>query len=504
MNVFILLSLFISILSQQSKTIGYQLHSINDLREWNQFLKKGMVWLKVDLYYMNYEFCNKWNQDLTDKRGCFLLTHDRPFLRNKNYNSSIELFHLVSKIPKNLYIALCFKPESFNPCENSIDARNWQSLVDDIFTVTRRIVQTEFFLDGGGKADKPSLSCLIHKWRPMKSMWIKNPEQALFSNDFDLGYDRFQIVNQKEGPESNPGERIRFLQNHNFGKFKNSTYPYVLWEPSDQHLILNISGEYMRYYPRFIHEPGFLFSINLDPIQFEIYSGIRSGVALNHALSINSRDPFVIVLDHISPVGLLFYLKGKNIYSIFKFENAVPRIEEIDLNPIVLGSSLKIKDVSKYIIGDQAFIVISDGIKNVEVYHFNDNRLILKSRTEILGRNYILKPINMNGDILFILFESTSTCQLECRFQNKKICLVKDQEVENFAFDNINDKGIVFYSSKKNIYSCYFNILEMNIKCSKKRNDVGNLPKVSMIESEKEIYLLETHTDGYCYNSISV
>lgn len=126
-------------------------------------------------------------------------------------------------------------------------------------------LKIEFFLDGNGKPDRP---CLTHLWRPWKSVWIVTPSDALFSDDYEKGYDRFQVLNQPEGAP--PGETLKRLQVVKYGKFLKSKYPWLLYEPSDQKVILQIADVYMSHYPNLIHEPGFLFSINIDPVQFEV------------------------------------------------------------------------------------------------------------------------------------------------------------------------------------------------------------------------------------------
>ena len=38
-------------------SIGFQVHSFNDLRQWPQLLDKGVRFFKVDLYYKSAFFC---------------------------------------------------------------------------------------------------------------------------------------------------------------------------------------------------------------------------------------------------------------------------------------------------------------------------------------------------------------------------------------------------------------------------------------------------------------
>ena len=64
-----------------------------------------------------------------------------------------------------------------------------------------------------------------------------------------------------------------------YGKFLPSPYPFLLWEPSDQPTLLNYTQHYMQG-PR--HPQGFRFAINIDPVQFAVYTANATGDAWNH------------------------------------------------------------------------------------------------------------------------------------------------------------------------------------------------------------------------------
>jgi hypothetical protein len=66
---------------------------------------------------------------------------------------------------------------------------------------------------------------------------------------------------------------------YNFGKFYDSPYPWLWWEPSDQIMISLCIDDYYKYNKP--HVPGFLFAINIDPSMFLVYSGGKTGKAWN-------------------------------------------------------------------------------------------------------------------------------------------------------------------------------------------------------------------------------
>lgn len=58
-------------------TIGYQLHSYDDLRELPVILLKGLTSWKIDPQYAPASFCaSQPRANHSDARGCFMLNHD--------------------------------------------------------------------------------------------------------------------------------------------------------------------------------------------------------------------------------------------------------------------------------------------------------------------------------------------------------------------------------------------------------------------------------------------
>lgn len=93
------------------------------------------------------------------------------------------------------------------------------------------------------------------RWRPWVSTYVseRDPLPALTSNNEDLAYDRFQVLDEKI-PNNGIDDPLFYLDQVNqfdFGKFVNSDYPWLVWEPSDQDIIMIVADAYIRQYVPF-------------------------------------------------------------------------------------------------------------------------------------------------------------------------------------------------------------------------------------------------------------
>lgn len=113
---------------------------------------------------------------------------------------------------------------------------------------------------------------------------ISLPPQALISDDSSKGYDRFQVFNVNVDTKltRTTFEVLAYASIHpyldnadyslaNFGKFHSTRYPYQVWEPEDESVIVSVSQKYAHSVEIVgPHEPGFRFAINIDPVMFEV------------------------------------------------------------------------------------------------------------------------------------------------------------------------------------------------------------------------------------------
>jgi hypothetical protein len=140
------------------------------LRQWNQILKKGGSWIKVDFFFTQKN-CSLWTSK--DSKNCFILNHDPPTIKNLHYNTSDHLLNFLenSKNLNSIFIALCFKIEYNFICDEEDETFiTWRSLVDEFFEKANKVIskvpyRLEFILDGEAKPQH----CLINKWKPWKS-----------------------------------------------------------------------------------------------------------------------------------------------------------------------------------------------------------------------------------------------------------------------------------------------------------------------------------------------
>lgn len=182
-----LLTLNLLVSASAHYPVGYQIHSNNDLEEWEQLLIKGATRFKVDLHY-HEEGGNCAQKGFNSE--CFLLSHDTPNKEYVSYNSSEELVNFLTndcqtlrKSDEELVISLCFKSAP-DKCDDSSEAfATWLALVDDLYSTltTNPPEGVQFILDGDAKPE----NCLEGRWEEWDSVWIQgsSPDEALYSNE---------------------------------------------------------------------------------------------------------------------------------------------------------------------------------------------------------------------------------------------------------------------------------------------------------------------------------
>ena len=102
MGYTIVVVLLIALLSSSlSYNIDYQIHSNNDLREFEALLTKGARAFKFDPHYVDHPLCQSSSLSLSLSSSsssllssCLLLNHDRPSLLSSNYNNTDDLLTL--------------------------------------------------------------------------------------------------------------------------------------------------------------------------------------------------------------------------------------------------------------------------------------------------------------------------------------------------------------------------------------------------------------------------
>jgi hypothetical protein len=281
---------FLSLSDSQSigETIGFQIHSYDDVAEWPSVFAKGAAHLKIDPQFRTHAFCRNQTRDRTqDKRGCFVLNHDDAGGRN-DYNTGddvVAFFNDSSNAPilassVLVQFALCFKYVESKPlCDNA----DWLGLADTWLTALLNVIKTrglnlELVLDGSASPDAHR-KCLWNRWRPLNVTWTLpgDPPGAFFDNNVTEAHDRYQILNVPayEGPVTTQAWRLAALAG--FGKFAQQTqYDFQVWEPSNASNIASVLSIYTS--TKILHR-NMRMAINIDPVQFQLAAAPVSGTA---------------------------------------------------------------------------------------------------------------------------------------------------------------------------------------------------------------------------------
>jgi len=299
-----------SVASDSSLLVNHQCHSYNDLREWPQMFSKGTQWVKIDPYYQPASFCSTQLQvpQPADSRGCFVLNHNDPTNGRLTFNTTDDVLSFLGDpqnewiytvaSPLKLTVALCFKLFEFSPCDGSSAAQDWLSLVDSFYEAAQPLLERyplEFVMDGSG-TPSPEHQCFFGRWPRWNSTWIvdQDPWGAFLSNDPTQAYDQFQVMNTPEAVDS--GHYLRVERHYAYGKFLKGSYPFLYWEPSAQLPIHEVLRSYLEG-P--IHEAGFRFAINIDPVQLRVYAAQNlTTPAWNARVARRGRQPLLTPLDY--------------------------------------------------------------------------------------------------------------------------------------------------------------------------------------------------------------
>ncbi|KAL0485485.1 lsk1 [Acrasis kona] len=515
--------------------VDFQGHSVNDLREWPQLLAKGMVWSKVDMNYIPNSLCKQLPSTYPanireDPRGCFLLTHDLPYVKNPSYNTTQNLLDMISspnlakhfrRKDHKFHLALCFKHGG--NCKDE----GWMSLVDEFYNHAQSLstkikdLEVEYILDGSGT---PNKDCLYNKWRPWLSTYIpgQDPVDAYESNNNATAYDRYQILNpsvDKDDPQKN----IQQLIKSNYGKFINSNHPFLTWEPSNQSDILKVIQSYNNG-PQ--NKNGLYFAINIDPHQFDIYS--RSNRSWNVPSTIPQHKPFItsVGLHNGETHFLNLYRPCEtcrqihySVYTTTKVLGDLKVIKHLELkfphHSHLIGTIRDIRIITRT--RDECKLLLASN--NYELvflnYNYMSHDLVLVSKFEnnksVLDANVFLYQYKIYVSTL----EVAPNCSLLLRVSIfhpykviQELCLMtQDRDlIRGASMDVITHddrvSAVVFASDASlNVWSCVVEKFFSKVICSQSPVDVGSHPSVSLSVQNDTIKFLQVHTNSFCYNS---
>eukprot|EP00742_Colponemidia_sp_Colp-10_P002974 GILJ01003174.1.p1 GENE.GILJ01003174.1~~GILJ01003174.1.p1 ORF type:complete len:768 (-),score=97.14 GILJ01003174.1:175-2478(-) len=298
--------------------VDFQLRSANDLNEWTQLLAKGVKYFHVDLWYRNETEClaQDWYFDL-NRRGCLVLSKELPQMSVPQQNHYNLIDHLsegylqstyFSSPVANLVVNLCFHTNRFNVCDSSRGSNDFRSLLDDMASTLQSVkagVSLDFIFDCDASFT-PEKSCLLDLWRPINYPYHasadlvsfmngKNPAGPFYNAAIEDGSDRLLMLT--DGDNMTVWRRSAQA---GWGKFVNSIYP-ALFTDIPTGTRLNEYGAFLRSADtpdmKTNSFASFVFSGDMDPTMFHVYSASFNDKAAQQQLAPNGRKPRVSVLS---------------------------------------------------------------------------------------------------------------------------------------------------------------------------------------------------------------
>ncbi|KJE88800.1 hypothetical protein CAOG_00383 [Capsaspora owczarzaki ATCC 30864] len=268
-------------------SITFQVHSANDVREWPQLIRKGTDMFKIDGHHTPPHVCATQQSVVSrglDPRGCLLLVHDPPS-RLYPYFSSYDVVDflndpairpLLTQPDRTITLYTDWKFDSDNyPFVNPavVDSLRNEFIANLSRTITTNQLNMKLLTEGyGGLAATycPSAADITN--------------QASCYNT-DVNCQQYAVLNCEANPiPFDPvNKNVDSLCPTKFGKFINSTWPWVYWEPTDQPSIFKVLDAYVSCGVE--HDATFRIAINSDPLHYEVFAASRSGKAWNAHLA---------------------------------------------------------------------------------------------------------------------------------------------------------------------------------------------------------------------------
>lgn len=258
-----------------SASIGYQIHSVNDIKEWPQLIRKGTDFFKIDGHYTRPPVCqssavkspSSYNGD---PRGCMLLTHDPPSKSHAFYSSSDVLTFLQDPLNRPLLTQPSNKITLYTDWKFDASTYPWvdYAVVEELrteFVLNISQIITQLNLNVGLLTE--GYGGFLATYCPSASE-ISNNQSCYYTNSGSCAV--YGVLNCEANPIpfDPPNKNVDDLCPTHFGKFTSLNTSWVYWEPTDQPSIYKVLNSYLKC--NVLHEPGFRIAINTDPIHYEV------------------------------------------------------------------------------------------------------------------------------------------------------------------------------------------------------------------------------------------
>ena len=467
-----------------------------------------------------------------------MLNHDKPSLIDGtiryDYNTTDDVLdYLVTRrrasSVKTTYIALCFKSIPLDRCDENSE---WVGLVDDFFVKANEILfnyslNVEFVLDSGVPA-----KCHADRWRPWvsTSTWT---EDALFSNNVTLGYDRYQVLNPNAAASQSKRRKLSGAScgdfascaELKFGKFANDTtsfHSYQVYAAFEQVKIKVYIGFFFETGVR--HDPGLRFAINIDPAMFQVYSAAKDEVNKKDAAGRSE------VFASMSSKPMIARIREEKLMTAFMASQEIMSYH--------IGSAYDTPSFRNISLTSPMSQLSSDGDKMILISHSDGEhelyRLSLFEDSLVLHKHFRIENVTSSRliDSAQGLIVSVSTTLDGCDLTLLIIGLKDYQVLDSICLENgvslvdNNDTSIsydvtkvsensyaalVMYSSSVQMYGTWVNFSvseEMTISFQTMRTSPqsprflapGRDPSVSLVQNG-DIQALVVYADGFCYNN---
>ncbi len=355
-----------------------------------------------------------------------------------------------------------------------------------------------------------------------------DPVDAATSNNPTNGFDRFQLFD----PDSQI--LLDLYRLNDYDKFSKNQYPLLFWEPSDQDQIASVAETYLEapFVPG-----GFRFAINIDLVMLQVYAASQSGTAWNQILTNGEHvNPFALVLD--SNLAVSNPLVLVTLYQDLELGSAVILLNTFaSLSTQTWGDSLQqdlpFGQVISLVSFDQASLGViascADGssylleiqaspLKVSVVSWFNSsvfrlfpianqaNTFIAATQNEnCSGIALGTASLDSSLDLVFPASSELSCIQGYFDLVQSAFAGVVFDESNTLACATPDIAAVAFFAEQETILASALCIPAQNDRLLTQSAlvsvDVGSFPSLAIVQSNNQSLLLETHTNGFCWNS---
>ncbi len=407
-------------------------------------------------------------------------------------------------------------------CFPDVD-EEWISLIDEMYSQLVPIqkkwkdlynVDLEFVLDESGTPggnNNPTGSyygarqCLLYRWPLWNYTYVslRDPELAYTSDQEDpYNLNRYTYLNEPV-IRDNPLKFVIKAQNKKFGKFRQQKNPLLLWEPSNQETIISVANQYLQTEEEDMPLGGVRFSINIDPINFEIFSSSLSQYGSNRRIKntkeITDAKFFKVAKDKL----LLIHTNvDNNVYlSFLKSQKALTVEKTVSMN---IDTSKHGEIVS--IFQDQEIITLAT--KKGLIATISN----LKKTGEFLIPDSNIFDMKKQDSKYFVLEQHNSDISLSIynikgkEFKRVEQYNIADIDVTTLEYATLavgQSKGVIIFNTIHRImYAVSWKTESGKYSfTSPVAISVGQKPQAKLITTNNKQLLVLLWQNGFCYNA---